>query len=225
MASTPHNTRLPTIEEAELPQNESDQIANASTAIERSIWRPSNVHVKDSADNLKKVITGKSNDKKRGPLPENVQPTQKKALVDSQAIRMSTPPSQGIVEGLRPTEKPIHHRKMQAALPPPPSNRPLPKPVVQPRKHRGGKQMIQALQVLLAASSEMQPPAFKFEASDEAASYNFHLLQRHNFLLEDLLNDPNNSVTAYGSEFKSIDLIEGLLGGHHRWPALKSRLE
>ena len=85
--------------------------------------------------------------------------------------------------------------------------------------------MIHALQVLLDASSEMQPPAFKFEASEEAASYNFQLLQSHNFLLEDLLNDPNNSVTAYGSEFKSIDLIEGLLGGHHRWPALKSRLE
>jgi hypothetical protein len=101
---------------------------NESSAIERSIWRPSNLRIEDSAENLKKVITGKSNDNNRGIITNNVIPTQTKDSVTDQAHRMTTIPSQGIVKGTSPSEKPIHHRKMTVALPPLPSNRSVPKP-------------------------------------------------------------------------------------------------
>ena len=197
---------------------------NDSEAIERSIWRPSNGHIKDSADNLKRVIIGKSTDKKRGALPQDVQPTQKKALVH-QANRMGQHPSQGIGKMQSQIGTPIHRENPHTALPPPPTSGPLTKPSTPQYEPLSGISMIRALTALLEASSDMQPPTFKFEASKEAASHNFKLLQHHNFQLEDLLNEPYNSVTAYGSEFKSIALIESLLSNHHRWPAFKTRLE
>lgn len=109
-------------------------------------------------------------------------------------------------------------------LPPPPPIRPLQKPVQTDFEEAQKVQMIRALDELLSTTSIMQPPVFRFEPNEEAAKHNFELLQRNNFQLEELLNDPPNSVTAYGSEFKDINLIEQLLGRHHRWPALKSRL-
>ena len=85
--------------------------------------------------------------------------------------------------------------------------------------------MVDSIIELLMTASPMLPPTFKFKVTQEAAEYNFDLLQQHNFQLDKLLNIPTNSVTAYGSEFKDIRQIEKLLGRHHRWPALKTRLQ
>ena len=84
--------------------------------------------------------------------------------------------------------------------------------------------MIRHITSLLQRTAAMNPPTLKFEVTREAADYNFRLLTEHDFQLDHILNSPPNSVTAYGSEFKSTDHLKGLLGRHHRWAALEDRL-
>ena len=62
--------------------------------------------------------------------------------------------------------------------------------------------------------------------SEEVALANFKLLEDNDFKLENVINDQENlSITAYGSEFKSTNVLEELLGHHPRWKVMKSRLE
>lgn len=45
---------------------------------------------------------------------------------------------------------------------------------------------------LLHTSYEMQPPIFRFDTSQEAASFNFELLKKNKFDLDSLLNPPKD---------------------------------
>ena len=79
------------------------------------------------------------------------------------------------------------------------------------------------LKTMLTSSKHLEKPVFKFEVSDEAATFNMELLRQNNFELGRLLNY-NKSITSYGSEFKSTDELEPLLRRHPRWNELKQKL-
>ena len=147
----------------------------------------------------------------------------KKALDTFQADSgRTTPPNKG-VEIVTSSRKYDHKGPQPCQLPP----RPKGVQVELPRDtsiSQENQRMVSHIQELLKLASPIEPPQFKFDASLEAAVFNFSLLKKHDFQLEYLLNSPKNSLTAYGSEFKNIDQMEGLLGNHHRWPALKARL-
>ena len=82
------------------------------------------------------------------------------------------------------------------------------------------------LQKLLSSTSTYKAPKFIFQAHEDAAAFNFDLLQSSNFDLDSLLNPPNHrSVTAYGSEFKPVEDLEQLLRYHPRWMDLKYYLQ
>ena len=55
---------------------------------------------------------------------------------------------------------------------------------------------------------------FKFEVHPKAASSNFKQLAINNFNLEKLLNLECRCATSYGSEFKEVNELEGLLSKH-----------
>ena len=74
---------------------------------------------------------------------------------------------------------------------------------------------------LLTIESTLIEPELKFEVLDTAAESNWQLLSSNDFNLEDLLHRNGQSVTYYGSEFKSTNDLEKLLAFHPRWPALK----
>ena len=107
-------------------------------------------------------------------------------------------------------------------LPPKPNTPPIEKPAIPPPVN-----LVEVIQKLLKISEPLQEPKFRFETSQEAASYNFELLQCHKFDLESLLhsNDGTRSVTTYGSEFKTTPQLERLLHKHPRWKKLKQLLE
>ena len=65
---------------------------------------------------------------------------------------------------------------------------------------------------------------FKFEVNSEAASSNFQQLAMNDFNLEELLNPESRCATSYGSEFKEVNELEGLLAKHPRWKDLKEKL-
>ena len=106
-------------------------------------------------------------------------------------------------------------------LPPPPQKTPVPKPTAASQSY-----LVTEIESLLNISERVGKPKFRFDISKEAALYNFELLKLHDFQLEYLLNSANqNSVTSYGSEFKTTAQLEGLLHKHHRWKHLKKLLE
>ena len=81
---------------------------------------------------------------------------------------------------------------------------------------------MQATEKLIQTNSPLQPPEFKFEVSQEAAEFNFVLLEKNSFNLHALLNKEEiRSVTRLGSEFKSVQELEPLLHQHPRWQRLK----
>jgi hypothetical protein len=83
-----------------------------------------------------------------------------------------------------------------------------------------------AIALLLDQSEVIRPPLFRFDVSAEAAAFNFDLLQQHKFDLGKLLNPTEGrSITSYGSEFKSVQALEPLLGQHPRWKAFSDRLQ
>ena len=80
------------------------------------------------------------------------------------------------------------------------------------------------IESLLKSKEHLAPSAFLFEVTPEAADKNFDLLRRNDFQLDSLLNPTKRCVTTYGSEFKSVEELEGLWHRHPRWEELKSRL-
>ena len=183
---------------------------------ESNITLPSNINIRDSATNLKKAITGKLNKQKRVVKPRIEDHPYKKVSLTGRAETQRIPPSQ-----VQRTVSKLTSVKLP----------PLPAKTRPRRPENAGSDdimdhdMVQNIRNLLKISSPMRPSSFKFEATEEAAIFNFKLLKTHDFHLERLLHIPPNSVTAYGSEFKTADQLEPLLGHHHRWQALQERLE
>jgi hypothetical protein len=74
--------------------------------------------------------------------------------------------------------------------------------------------------VLQTNISTPSPPPLIFEASDAAANHNQTILQSYNNDLSMLLDDHQDSILNYGSEFRSTTVLEHLLLHHYRWPKL-----
>ena len=105
-------------------------------------------------------------------------------------------------------------------LPPLPSGPPKPKPA-QPVSY-----LVTAVKELLNAKAVMVKPKFRFDISKEAAEFNYNILKEYKFDLDKLLKHGNgNSATTYGSEFKSVQDLEPLLGNHPRWNKLANILQ
>ena len=156
---------------------------------------------RDAADNLKRVLSGKlkASSKRVVTVQTAARPHYKKVLTPVQA-------------------------ETAYELPPLPAQVPVRRPPID-IPSTTDIAMVENVRDLLQTVSPMLPPTFKFKVTQDAAEFNFKLLQYHDFQLDKLLNIPTNSVTAYGSEFKNVNQIEGLLGRHHRWLALQTRLQ
>ena len=105
---------------------------------------------------------------------------------------------------------------------------PRPSPVVpQPSSNdpcSSASWLSQKIDSLLNSTESLAPSKFVFEVSIEAACKNFNLLRSNKFQLHTLLNPQEKCTTNYGSEFKSVEELEGLWSRHPRWNDLKEKL-
>jgi hypothetical protein len=199
-----------------------------SSKMEQEIqsYSPAKVNTTTSASNLKQVIEGKSvyfnTTRVHSHRDHYKQVSGNKA--PAVKTRVSPPNNKAHQHSLQPTLQTYRALPLSGTkLPPRPEHKPLPRPTKN-KCSQEDHDMIRHISELLHTVSEMQPPQFEFDPTSEAADHNFKLLQSNNFHLEQLLNNPRNSVTAYGSEFKETDQIKKLLGHHHRWNDLETRL-
>lgn len=63
---------------------------------------------------------------------------------------------------------------------------------------------------------------FIFERSKKAAFHNSEMIINHNGDLNDLMMNLDRSFTHYGSEFRSIHLLDSLFKKHSKWNKLRS---
>ena len=124
--------------------------------------------------------------------------------------------SEDITESKRfGVSKTLAVKPQQVKLPPAPKGPPIKKP-------RSKSALVSAIEMLLLSSTPLFKPRVKFEISKEAAQFNFALLKEENFDLGKVINNLSKpSITSFGSEFKSPDLLDHLLGKHPRWKYLK----
>ena len=84
--------------------------------------------------------------------------------------------------------------------------------------------IIHAIRFVLSQDNHPQQPSIlKFEISHEAAQHNWEKLSSHGSL-EQLLCVDQQSFTAYGSEFRSVDHLQRVFQHHPLWPQFKSIL-
>ena len=69
---------------------------------------------------------------------------------------------------------------------------------------------------------ELHKSPFIFDRTKEAAEHNSSLILQYNGDVQTLMQSLELSFTHYGSEFRSIHLLETLLSTHSKWPKLKS---
>ena len=72
---------------------------------------------------------------------------------------------------------------------------------------------------------KLNPPLFRFNLSDEAASHNFEVLKKNNFSLERVLASSDFLPCHFGSEFKETKTLERLFAFHPYWPRMRKILE
>ena len=217
--STPHHSLLQISNKVINPVMDPDKF-------QLSLAKPCNISTRAGADTLKNVIQGKycnlslqnvttsSSEISHGPYC-GPQSHRKKARLEEgdkiAAAKLFLPPE-------------IKPPSSTSPLPPPPSATQVLRPSI-----AEAQVILNALpsviSKLLNLKSDLHPPLFKFEASTEAASHNWNLLQKNKFNLHDLLNPKDRCITNYGSEFKSTKELSPLLSHHPRWSELKSRLD
>lgn len=71
----------------------------------------------------------------------------------------------------------------------------------------------------------MNNTAFRFEQSEESATYNADLLRRYNFDLHRIIISHHPSQLSYESEFRPSSELEELLQHHPHWSHLKNILD
>jgi hypothetical protein len=73
------------------------------------------------------------------------------------------------------------------------------------------------------ATTDVEPPRpapIVFKTSPEALQANDHLLKSYSYDLERLFADFQDTTLGYGSEFRPLDQLEKVLGGHPEFEAL-----
>lgn len=74
--------------------------------------------------------------------------------------------------------------------------------------------MVKVIERLLHMEEKMFPPVFGFDTDAETAFRNFEILRQDNFDLNRILRNNPKSIMTYGSEFKPVMQLEGLLNRH-----------
>jgi hypothetical protein len=62
---------------------------------------------------------------------------------------------------------------------------------------------------------------FRFAWSTEAANHNWAVLERYDLNVQHALENQKHTQMEFGSEFRSVHLLELLAGNHPLWPRLK----
>ena len=149
----------------------------------RLLAKPSNLSSRQGANNLKMIVQGKYS---QFPVVAH----------SATAFRIrgheQSPDSQ---LGSQKKRKVTFSETTASPLPPAPSAIQVPKP---------NFDLPSIINSLLNSPSDLHQPLFKFEATEEAALFNWELFQSHNFDLHHLLNPQKLCVTSFGSEFKKV---------------------
>ena len=83
--------------------------------------------------------------------------------------------------------------------------------------------LMKMIQIILSSPCEkLHNSPFIFERTVTAASHNSSIIMNHKGDLDKLMQSLKYSFTHYGSEFRSIKLLEKLLSVHSKWPKLQS---
>ena len=75
--------------------------------------------------------------------------------------------------------------------------------------------------ILLQPSRPMIASEFRFAWSTEAANHNWAVLERYDLNVQHALENQRHTQMEFGSEFRSVHLLEPLAGNHPLWPRLK----
>ena len=67
-------------------------------------------------------------------------------------------------------------------------------------------------------------PPIRFESSDQAATHNARLIQEHGFSLASLIREHRSTTLGFGSEFRTVEELRPLLGGHTHFEKLADLL-
>ena len=68
-------------------------------------------------------------------------------------------------------------------------------------------------------------PPIKFSTSPEALKHNAQALQNHQYSMESLISRNDETTLNYGSEFRPINQLESILGGHPHFQQLVTILQ
>jgi hypothetical protein len=78
------------------------------------------------------------------------------------------------------------------------------------------------------AATKVMPPKpspIRFSTEPESIAKNSQLLSDYGFDLDSLISDHQDTTLGYGSEFRPVDQIQMVLGGHPRFTVLKDLIE
>ena len=189
---------------------------------QRLLMKPSSLSSKQGANNLKMIIKGKhiifddEDDSSNSPgirrkndatvAKLGSEKKRKRDQLEDIDISQPMPPDESDkIDSSRIPLPPVHHYP------------PLPRPIQ-------NFDLPSILQKLLKSTSSLSKPLFRFDVLQEAAIFNWKLLESTKFDLNPLLNTPSTCVTSFGSEFKPVQELEELLFQHPRWKSLKKTL-
>jgi hypothetical protein len=103
----------------------------------------------------------------------------------------------------------------------------LPEPIVGPDDafEPGEDFLRRIIEVASAPTDTPEPSPVSFATTPEAIAANDKLLSEHGFDLASLLGDYQRTTLGYGSEFRPIDQLEKVLGGHSEFEVLADLIE
>jgi hypothetical protein len=88
-----------------------------------------------------------------------------------------------------------------------------------------GPYLMKAIRLVVAAQAKVpQSPPTWFDASEEAARHNSGLLQACHYDITRFLAKHQDSTLAFGSEFRPLEQLQTILGGHPTFPFYKDVL-
>ena len=182
--------------------NSSSNAMNIERFEKRMLTKPSNLSTRQAVNSLKMIVQGKYHND-----------TMQSAMTFISEVAQ---------DGSSYTESDIPCNKRNFSttvrLPPEHNYKPISKP------KQIDNDIASKIRDLLKIEEHLHDPNFKFEVSEEAALFNWNLLQSNNFNFNNLLNQEKKSVTSYGSEFKNSSQLNDLLKSHPQWLDLKDKL-
>ena len=205
-----------------LPSNVDSSVASENLKQELlGKLKPSNCNKVNLGGNCKAIVHPKV-----GRINKNMQLNTNKEIEISKKHKVSKVAQQDGFESIIETqakEQVIQDQALDltsktstSILPPLPSCKEVPKPL----------HLVKEVKVLLQSSSQLSKPVFSFTVSKVAALQNYLKLLKYNFELEALINTSGvQTICNYGSEFKSVEMLDRMMRLHPRWKQLRERLK